>query len=584
MTRVLIGIPAENLVSDLSSLLSEMDGFDVRAVARSTAELLDLTTRLEPDLVFVHDGLGIEPIAQTIRDLSSRRPAMAILQVAAVRTDQAVIKAMESGARGLVAYPFAYEDVSSRVMAATEWAIHMRGVLDGAGRGAAGRGRVIAVVGAKGGVGTTTLATHLAADHVDRHPDERVCLVDVDVEKGDIGAILEVRQAVSIADVAKVAGDLSSTAVNDAIVEHESGIHLLLAPLDVRHAEYVSAEALRSIVAMLRREFAVVIIDGGGHVSPAQAAVIEIADEALVVTTPDVLAMRGLRRRMIAWEALGVREEASFKVLVNKIDKASLFPAASIPKLTTAHVVQTQIPFSPRVVEAAMNQRDPRAITEVAWWRLMEAIRGELGLMGTGTPAASRRASGPSQPQAADPRPGDSPTRRRRTLFGRGAAEQPPAAQQPWSAPEALEEQGDLRSDAAEGPGSPEGPDSRELLSGTTRSARRERGGVGIENAGVLPLALLVCLVAWQVAVIGFTFIYSGHATTQAAREYAVTGSVSEAQAAALEAVPSVLRSGVQVQASGSQVSVTLRVPKAAPSGTGLPQQLTTTRTVVTER
>lgn len=555
MTRVLIGITDENLVSDLSSLLSEMEGFDVRAVARTTSDLLDLTNRLEPDLVFVHEHLGVEPIAQTIRDLAVRRPSMAILQVSAARTDEAVIKAMEAGARGVVAYPFAYEDVSSRVMAATEWAIHMGSVLEGAARSTGGRGRVVAVVGAKGGVGTTTLATHLAVDHVDRNPDERVCLVDVDVEKGDIGAILEVRQAVSIADVAKVAGDLSSTAVIDAVIEHESGVNLLLAPLDVREAEFVSAEALRSIVAMLRREFAVVIIDGGGHVSPAQAAVVEIADEVLVVTTPDVLAMRGMRRRMIAWEALGVREEAAFKIIVNKVDKASIFPSSSVPKLTTAAVIATEIPLSPRVLEAAMNQRDPRAITEVAWWRLMGRIREELGLQAPVSTTRTRGGAGPQvSPPAGPPTEPGSPAvaPKRRRLSRRGAP--------------------------AESASAPT-PEARRVSVGQS-----ERGGIGVENAGLLPIVAVIAVIAWQVAVIGFTFIYAGHSTTQAAREYAVTGSVSRAETAARESVPAVLRPGLQVTGTGSSVSVTVRVPAAAPKATGLPQQLTTTRQVVSER
>lgn len=521
MTRVLIGIQDENLVSDLGSLLEEMDGYDVRAVARTTGELLDLTSRLEPDLVFIHEALGTEPVTQTIRDLSSRRPATAILQVSPERTSEGVIKAMEAGARGVVAYPFAYEDVSSRVMAASEWAVHMQGILEGAARAATGRGKVVAVVGAKGGVGTTTIATHLAYDHVEKNPGERVCLVDVDVEKGDVAAMLEVRQSVSIADVAKVAGDLSSHAINDAVILHESGVHLLLAPLDVREAELVSAESLRAIIAMLRREFGLVIVDGGGHVSPAQAAVVEIADEALLVTTADVLAVRGMRRRMIAWEALGVRDEAAFKILVNKVDKRSLFPASSVPRLTTGQVLDTDIPYSPRVLEAAVNGRDPRGVSEVGWWRLMTGIRGELGL-GSGADAGSA-------PRRGTPDGGRPATPRR-------------------------------------------------------RGRRADAGAIALENAAIFPVALLLVLIAWQIGVLGFAFVYAGHATTAAAREYSVTGSASEAGRAARDALPETLRPGLAVTASGSEVTVSVRVPAAAPSFTGLPDRLTATRSVVLER
>lgn len=597
MIKALIGIDDENLVADLTSLLSEIEGFEVRAVATSTGELLDLTSRLEPDLVFVHDQLGVEPVTQTIRDLSVRRPALAILQVSPMRNSDLVIKAMEAGARGVVAYPFAYEDVSSRVLAAREWSIHMSQVLEGAARNSAGRGRVVAVVGAKGGVGTTTLATHLAMDHVERHPEQKVCLVDVDVEKGDIGAILEVRQSVSIADLAKVATDLSTTAVADAVIQHESGVHILLAPLDVREAELVTAAALRSIVSMLRREFAVVFIDGGGHVSPSQAAVIEIADETLVVTTSDVLSIRGLRRRMIAWEALGVREEAAFRVIVNKVDKASLFPSSSVPKLTTAQVLQTEIPHSPRVVESAMNQRDPRAITEVAWWRLMSKTREELGLDGPGEgrgregrgAGQGTGATDPKQPRKKQPRKKqtkkDKSEQAKGSIFGRKGRQ---------SEPLPADESGEVGVDTVpptqptatrQRPGPGQTPESRQQLKEAAVSGRAaERGAIALENAGIFPAVVLIALIAWQVAVIGFTFVFAGHSTTAAAREYAITGSQHQARVAADDALPGVLKGGVQVSASGDRISVTLDVPAAAPSFTGLPQQLTTTRSVVSER
>ena len=555
MSQVIIGMADENLVADLMSLLEEMDGFTVRAVAKSPTELVDLASRLEPDVVFVHETLGIEPVSQTIRDLANRRPSTAVIQVSQIRTPALVIKAMEDGARGVVAYPFAYEDVSTRVIAAAEWSEHMKAVLAGAAVTNTTRGEVVAVVGAKGGVGTTTVAAHLAFDHVRDHPQDKVCLVDVDIEKGDVGAIFEVRQSVSIADVAKVSGDLSPHAVHDAVIRHESGLHLLLAPLDVREGEFVSPEAIRAIVSLLRREFDLVVLDGGGHVSPAQASVVELAGECLVVTTPDVLSVRAMRRRMIAWSALGVREEPGFKVLVNKVDRASLFPANAVAKLTTAHVVETQIPYSPRVLEASINDRDPRAVTEVAWWSLISSLRVELGLAKAPVTASEGRSKRGTSAQTPTAKP-----------KGRQKAERTPrgkALPQPSEDPAATAEAG---------------PAPEPVTAGRSR----ESGAVGLETVGILPAAVLLCLIGWQTAVTGFSFIYAGHASSVASREYSVTADAGDAERAARAAVPRSLRGGLSVAASGDRVSVTVPVVKGFPAG--LPTSLTSTRTVVREQ
>lgn len=512
MTDVLLAINDQNMRADITSILDEIDDVTVKGVARSTIEVVDLSRRLAPDIVLVHQDIGPEPLGEIVRDICGQRPDLGVLEISGSRTSATVIKAFEAGARGIIAYPFSFEDVSSRLEIALEWVDHMRKFQDGASATARTRGRVVAVVGAKGGTGTTTIATHLAQDHVVSHPEHQVCLVDVDVEKGDIAAMLDVRQSVSIADVAKVASDLSPQTVIDAVITHETGINVLLAPADVRETELVTPEALRAIIEILRREYDIVIVDGGGHVSPGQAAIVEIADEVLVVTTSDVLSVRAMRRRMIAWSALAVREEASFKVLVNKADKSSIFPASAVAKLTTAAVTDTVVPLSTRLLEPSQNERDPRAVTEVGWWRLMGNLRRELGLE----------------------RPLDIPAKTK----GRA----------------------------------------------TGRRRRKEAGAVALENAAAIPMAILVAVLCWQIAVTGVAFIWAGRATTAAARSMAVNDNPDQVAHAARSAVPGAFSDGMVVRRpTPSSVSVTTRVPLSFAGAIGLPTSLTTTRNVVTE-
>ncbi|WP_427384231.1 AAA family ATPase [Janibacter sp. G56] len=514
MTRVLIGAADPNLVADLTGILQELGDFDVRPAVETTDEVADLVGRLRPELVFVHEDLGPQPASQLVRDLTGRHPGSSVLVLSETRTQGKLIKALSAGARGVLGYPFAYEDVGEHVDVALDWSRSMRSVLDGAVVTTGRRGRVATVVGAKGGVGTTTLATHLALNYLAEHPGRRVCLIDADVEKGDVSAILEVRQSVSIANVAKVVDDMTTQTVDDALIHHETGIHLLLAPVDVREAESVTPQALRSIVDVLRREFDAVIIDAGGHVSPTQAAAVEVADQAVLVTTADVLAVRAMRKRIQSWEALGVVEEAELRILVNKVDKSSLFPASAVERLTTATVLKTTIPLSPRVLEEAMNDRDPRSVSEAGWWRLIHDARREIGL---GHDPAEQV---------------EAPQRRRRGRRG---------------------------------------------------AAANESGAIALENAAIIPLAMLLAVLCFQLAVIGLTFVYAGHAGAEAAREYGISGDASSAAAVARDVVPGPFAKGLSVTGGGDSIKVTLQVPMGFGSAVGLPQTLSATRGVVGE-
>ncbi len=584
--RILIGIANANIESDLRSLFEELDDAEVVGVAPTTGDLIDYAGRLDPDIVFIHENLGPEPATQTIRDLGLRFPSLGILQISPERSSATVIRAMEAGARGVIAHPFAFDDLSSKVASTQEWSTQMRQVLSGAiAQAMSAKGRVMVFVGAKGGVGTTTMATHLALDHRTNRPDDRVCLVDLDLEKGDVSAILEVRQSVSIADLAKVSKDLSSTTVQDAMILHECGLSLLLTPADVRLTEVVTAEALRPIFALLRREFDVVIVDAGGSVTPSQASAVELADDVVVVTSADVLAVRAMRKRIVAWEALGVTSESALSVLVNKVDKTSIFPASAVAQLTSASVIETKVPVSTRALEASMNERDPRAVTEVAWWRLMSSIRRELGLETAG-PGRVHKGAAAMTTTEAKPK-----TSRKRGRKG-DAAEQAQLPQAATPAPvspagpagpavpalPAVAQQTATLTTAA-----PEAVDEHTVPRGMLSRRSRERGQIAVENVVAFPLAIFIALAAWQIAVIGLTFVFSSHAARVAAREYSVTGSQASAQSAARGASPWAFGDGLTVSAGGSDITVTMNVPAAGPASLGFPQKLTSTRAVVSE-
>lgn len=464
MIRIVLGVAEQSIAYELRAALSEMDGVDAMFVVESTDEVVGAVLRLDPDVVLMHDRLGPEPALQTVRDLALRRPGTAALVVTLAPTAEALGAAMDAGARGVVAYPLTYSELQQRVSAAADWAAQMRRALGAGGGGPAGgstaRARVITFVGAKGGTGTTTVATHMALDVVRSVPGHRVCLVDLDLEKGDVASILEVRNRASIADVAKVSDDLSAQAVGDAVVDHESGLHLLLAPADVRDVEAVSPRSLREVVAVLRQQYDLVVLDAGSHVTPAQATVVELADEVVAVTTPDVLAMRGLRRSITQWEMLEVRKESDVRVLVNRISRQATLSADTVRQLTRAPVLSAGLPAMYRRLEPALNARNPLQLREDVWWRTLRAIGHEIELVPRSGPASGTAAA---ELRAEAPRSGK---RRRRS--------------------------------------------------------GRDTGSVSVETVGILPFMLLTCLLLWQLGLVGMSMVWSGMAASAAARAASV--------------------------------------------------------------
>jgi pilus assembly protein CpaE len=532
-TVVVLGCADQGLSYELRSQLTEIGDVEIAFVAESTSELVTAVLRFEPDVVFIHDQLGPQPVLDVMRDLGLRRPGSASLIVTSDTATESYISAMEAGARGVVPYPLSFEEVQGRLIAAVDWARTMQRLVSGEGGddAATGRANVVAFSGAKGGVGTTTLAVHMGLDVVREVRGHRVVLVDLDLEKGDVSSLLEVRYRTSVADLAKVADDLSVQTVLDAVVPHESGLHLLLTPQDVREVEFVGPQAVRRIVTALRQHYDLVLLDVGSHATPVQAAAVEISDEVLVVSTPDVLSLRTMRRNLDTWETLGVRKPDTVRVLLNKASKHDEVQPDTVRKLAQAPVVSVGVPAMFRKLEPSVNARDPLLTREQGWWKTLRAIGKEVGLVRLPVNqdlAADLVTAGQQSRRAA---------REGRGRKGRG----------------------------------------RGRLTG-------DRGSAAIETVGLIPSIFLVVAFCWQVAIVGVTFVWSGYAA-QAASHAVQLG--QDPGPVARDRVPGYFRDGMQVVGpsteDGDRVRVSLRVPLFAPGVFGSPWTITSDRRVVTE-
>ena len=530
MNRAVIAIADQVIVQELRSRLDQSDAdVEVGFVAESTQELVSSVLAHRPSIAFVHDQLGPGPVMQIVRDLTLRNPALAVLVVTTSNTAEAFAGALNAGARGVLTHPFGLEDLDERLNSMLEWNQTVRNVLADNQSGSKGHsrgGRVIAAAGAKGGVGTTIVASHLAWDAARSDPNMRVCLVDLDVENGDVPSYLDVSHRVSIADLAKISEDLTPRAVADTVVAHSSGLHLLLTPREIRDTEFVTPEAVRRIIAQLRTLYHLVVVDVGSAITTTQAAAVESADMTLQLVTADVPALRAARRQVVAWESLGVVGADRVHVVVNRFVRRSEIQQDTIDMLTLGQRSQILIPDLERGLERAGNSRTPAEVRNQVWWRSLRTIGAELDVTSAYREAltAAAASEGPDVVDAA-------PRRRGRRAHGRSTG----------------------GSAAAEA-----GRSSR------PRRVVVESGQATLETVAMFPFALLILALALQTILLGVTFAYSGVASGAAARAVSLG---TNPQAAVSDALPGGMYSKVSLNASGSSVRVTVKAPLLVGSG-----------------
>ncbi|QYX77774.1 AAA family ATPase [Streptomyces akebiae] len=460
----------------LTTLLGQLaDAEPAPPVADSTA-LLDTLARMAadsldelPEVVLVHERIGPVPALDLVRDLVLRFPAVGVVLVTSDTSTGVLTAAMDSGARGIVNLPLSYESLAERVQAAAAWSAGMRRHLGSgtpelyAGPG----GTVVTVSGAKGGVGATVTAVQLAL--AARASGRTVALLDLDLQSGDVASYLDVQFRRSVADLAAIT-DLNPRVLQEAVYAHDTGISLLLAPAEGERGEEVTDRVARQVVATLRSRHDVVIVDCGSQMNAATAAAVEMADQALLLVTPDVVAVRAAKRMVRLWDRLQIRKAEETLTVVNRLSRATEIQPSLVEKVTGTKVARAAVPAAFKelqsVVDAGrLQDLDARSVVKQALW----ALAGELELV-----AAPDHGHG---------------GRRRRSSADRGAL--------------------------------------------VLRRKGGDRGSATLEFAGMLPLILITMTILWQAALYGYTYSLAGNAADEAARAataaYAVDGDIAGA-------------------------------------------------------
>jgi pilus assembly protein CpaE len=393
--RILCGTPDPDTARALTGLLNQLPGTETAPALPDSTALLDTLARAAeagvdelPEAVVVHDLISPLPALELIREIALRFPAVGVVLLTAEPSPAVLSGAMDSGARGVVALPLSYDELGARIEAAANWAVGVRRHLSPqrAALPAVPGGLVVAVAGAKGGVGTTVTAVQLAlAAHA---AGKSTALVDLDLQGGDIASYLDVQFRRSMADLADI-NDVTSRVLQDAMYVHEAGPALLLAPGDGERGEEVTDRAARHVLHALRQRYEVVVVDCGTQMTSANAVAVETAETAVLVTTPDVVAVRAAKRMVRMWDRLQIRKPQDVTVAVNRYTRGTEIQPSLIARITGTRIAASVIPAAYKELQAVVDagrlqDLDNRSTVKQGLW----SLAAELGLVGPGHAAA----------------------------------------------------------------------------------------------------------------------------------------------------------------------------------------------------
>ena len=369
MIKVLIVDDIAETRDHLTKLLGFESDIEVIGAADSGRQALELAGRLRPDVVLMDINMpDMDGIAAT-EQLAAEVPTAAVVMMSVQGEADYLRRSMLAGAREFLVKPFSSDELTASIRQVytrerdKQGRITITNTAAAAAAGAAGArdrepGQLIAVFSPKGGVGRTTIAVNLAVAAA-ADLGIKTVLVDGSFQFGDVGVLLNLNpKNKSIADlVPELEAAEEPESIDTFVINHSSGVRVLLAPPSPEMAEMITPAGVRKILEALRATNDLVVVDCTANFSDTTLAILDASDMILTALTLEITSIKNIRLFLEVADQLGY-EASKLKLVLNRADSTLGIRVADVEH-SIGRKVEHTIVSDGRSVVYALNRGVP---------------------------------------------------------------------------------------------------------------------------------------------------------------------------------------------------------------------------------
>jgi pilus assembly protein CpaE len=333
-------------VSVVGSVSAEVEqllvacGAQVTTITFESLHALTSPEALQPDVLLVDMSL-IPEIPSEIQTLRREHPSTGVLLLLPALDPQMMLAAMRAGVSECLPAPITLEDLQGSL---TRLAGH---------RPAAKQGDVFAVVGAKGGVGATTVAVNVATMLNKLRPSSTL-LIDLHITYGDAGVFLGAEPRFSIVDALENMHRMDATFLRSLITTTKSGVHLLPSA-DRQLSVPVDVAQVRALIELAASQYAYVVLDVPRSDS-AMLDALAAVNSIVIVANQEVPTVRGAGRMAAAMQQRYGRSRVG--VVITRYDEGAEIGQSDVERVVGAPVSYV-FPNNYAAAVASLNKGRP---------------------------------------------------------------------------------------------------------------------------------------------------------------------------------------------------------------------------------
>lgn len=372
--RTAIVDPNDQSRDSLKGMLLGMDIVWLDAECSRYDFFADVVEQSKPDAAIISLDGNPDRALMLMEKLRVSSPDCSLIALSKSTDGQLILKTIRAGAKEFLPFPCELEELHVAIERVLQ-SKYGSGT-DGRARGC----RIIAVAGATGGVGCTSIAVNIGCNLAMR-PENTVALVDLDLALGDADVFLDTIPDYSLVDVTENVARLDFQLLRKSLTKHSSGLYLLPRPVQLQDLELITSDSLRKVCGLLRASFSHIVMDVSKSYSQVDLTALELSNEIVLIVQLDLPCLRNMVRLLMSLQQMdNIRDKV--KVVVNRVGLESGQISLKKARETIGREVFFQIPNDYRTMVEMRNngqplmEQAPKAAITLAVQQLTDLLAG----------------------------------------------------------------------------------------------------------------------------------------------------------------------------------------------------------------
>ena len=304
------------------------------------------------DLLIVDGRFNLRMAIDEVQRCRVASASVSIFLIASEASSDLILQSMRAGANEFLTWPISHESLEEAV----ERASLRRG---GSGAGSA-LASIVTFIGAKGGVGTTTLAVNCAVELAGKK--KQTIMVDLKQGLGDVALFLGVRSRYSLVDALDAQDRLDREFLTSLVAKHVSGVELLPGSDQFERPGPDDGPTIEHVFRLLSARYEYAVVDAGPQITQCGLASMYMSEMIGVVINPDVPSIRNGQRIIEKISAMGSCGER-VRVFLNRAAPPYPIPIAQIEE-ALGQKVHLTFPPDYKTVATALNSGVPLTFSD----------------------------------------------------------------------------------------------------------------------------------------------------------------------------------------------------------------------------